>query len=94
MDLTEKDVEKLASLARLELTPEEKRRFAEQLSSILDYVKQLDDVDTNEVGLGTHVPPASSFRNDDIELWPNSQPIIRQFPERAGNLNKIRPVLE
>ncbi|MFA6553009.1 MAG: Asp-tRNA(Asn)/Glu-tRNA(Gln) amidotransferase subunit GatC [Patescibacteria group bacterium] len=94
MELTEKDVEKLATLARIELTPEEKKRFASQLSSILDYVKQLDEVDTKDVGLGTHVPLTSSFRQDSAEPWPDVQPIVTQFPDRAGNLNKIKPVLE
>lgn len=94
MDLSKKDVEKLAALARLELSEDEKQRFAEQLSSILDYVEQLDEVETKHVGLGTHVPPASVFRTDDEKAWPDTSSIIGQFPARAGNLNKVRPVLE
>ncbi|MFH1207277.1 MAG: Asp-tRNA(Asn)/Glu-tRNA(Gln) amidotransferase subunit GatC [Patescibacteria group bacterium] len=94
MDLTEKDVEKLASLARIELSPDEKKRFAGQLSSILDYMKQLNEVDTSQVKVGSHNLPASTLRTDEVEPWPDTKPIIDQWPERAGNLNKVRPVLE
>jgi aspartyl-tRNA(Asn)/glutamyl-tRNA(Gln) amidotransferase subunit C len=44
-DLTREDVLKLAWLARLQLTDEEVENFRKEISSVLGYVKQLDDVD-------------------------------------------------
>ncbi|MBI4653319.1 Asp-tRNA(Asn)/Glu-tRNA(Gln) amidotransferase subunit GatC [Candidatus Kuenenbacteria bacterium] len=49
MQLTIKEVEHVAKLAQLKLTDQEKEKFTKQLSSILDYVKQLDEVDTKNI---------------------------------------------
>lgn len=46
MKLTTDQVKKVAKLANLNLTSEEEEKYAEQLSSILVYVDQLNQVDT------------------------------------------------
>ena len=48
MSLTKQQVEHIASLARLELTDQEKEKFTKELSSILDYFEQLKEVDTEK----------------------------------------------
>ena len=45
MSLSAKDVEKIALLARLELTEDEKALYQEQLSAILDYAHRLNELD-------------------------------------------------
>lgn len=55
MSLTQKQIEDIAALARLELTPEEKENYREQLSAILAYFEQLQTVDTE------HISPFSQF---------------------------------
>jgi aspartyl-tRNA(Asn)/glutamyl-tRNA(Gln) amidotransferase subunit C len=94
MKLTDHDIDKLANLARIELVPEEKKRFADQLSFILDYMTHLNEVDTSQVEASANVPPSGDFRHDDVEAWPDNKPIVGQWPKRAGNLNKVKPVLE
>lgn len=47
--LTEKEIEHLAKLAKLELIQKEKEKLAHDLSSILDYVQKLNEVDTTKV---------------------------------------------
>ena len=47
MSLTLAEVEHIAELARLSLTEEEKARYREQLSAILDYVARLQTLDTD-----------------------------------------------
>lgn len=49
MSLTFEEVEHIATLARLELTEEQKRRYAEQLSHILNYIAKLQELDTSNV---------------------------------------------
>ena len=53
MVLTLEEVEHIADLARLELTDEEKARYQEQLSAILDYAARLQAVDTAEIAPDT-----------------------------------------
>lgn len=49
MPITEKDVTYVADLANLELTPEERARFAKDLSSILEYISLLNELNTDDV---------------------------------------------
>ena len=53
--LTIADVERIAALAHLELTDEEKQLFTRQLADILDYAEQLQAVDTTGVPATAHV---------------------------------------
>jgi aspartyl-tRNA(Asn)/glutamyl-tRNA(Gln) amidotransferase subunit C len=49
MPITESDIEKLAQLAHLEITPEERRAFTPQIAEIVTYVEQLNELDTSSV---------------------------------------------
>lgn len=49
MKITESDVENVAKLASLEVTGEEKKQLADQLSRILDFVGQLNHLDTTGI---------------------------------------------
>ena len=49
MKLTKEQVEKIAHLARLKLTPEEVERYTEQLTNILTYVDMVQELDTTGV---------------------------------------------
>ena len=53
--LTFADVERIAALAHLELTDEEKQLFTRQLADILNYAEQLQAVDTTGVPATAHV---------------------------------------
>lgn len=63
---TRADVERIALLARLALTDEEKTLFSRQLADILSYVEQLRDVDTTGVPATSHsLTPLGVFREDE-----------------------------
>src|SRR5215510_13978118 len=49
MDLTRKDVETIAHLARLQITEKELPQYVDSLSRILNFVEQLDRADTSKV---------------------------------------------
>jgi len=67
MLLTREEVEHVAALARLKLSDEEKERFAEQLTAILEYMSRLNDLDTSNIEPLTHVLPLSNvFRDDGV----------------------------
>ena len=62
MGISEKDVDKIARLAKLELSDEERERYASQLDSIVAYVEKLSEVDTTGVEPLAHV-------NDILNVW-------------------------
>jgi len=63
--ISQKEVEHVAQLARLELTEAEKTRFAEQLSHILTYVDQLQGVPTEGVPLTASVASEKPVLRED-----------------------------
>jgi aspartyl-tRNA(Asn)/glutamyl-tRNA(Gln) amidotransferase subunit C len=60
------DVERIARLARLQLTDEEKTLFAVQLAGILEYAEQVQRVDTRDIEPTSHVATAASMRDDIV----------------------------
>jgi aspartyl-tRNA(Asn)/glutamyl-tRNA(Gln) amidotransferase subunit C len=63
--LTIADVERIAALAQLELTAEEKALFTRQLADILAYAEQVQEVDTSGVPVTAHVLVERIERDDD-----------------------------
>ena len=63
--LTIADVERIAALAHLELTEQEKQLFTKQLADILSYAEQLQEVDTAGVPATAHVHAASRSERPD-----------------------------
>lgn len=61
-------VEHIAHLARLELTEEETTLFTKDLDSILEYVKQLNEADTDNVEPTSFMVPDHNPFRDDVEL--------------------------
>ena len=62
------DIEKIAILARLQLTEDEKNRLGRQFEQILAYIDQLDRLDTKDVEPTTHVLPLQNvFREDELK---------------------------
>jgi aspartyl-tRNA(Asn)/glutamyl-tRNA(Gln) amidotransferase subunit C len=63
--LLDKDIERLAVLARINLTSEEKEIFTQQLNSVLDSVEVLNELPTNEVEPLIYVLPLYNVMRDD-----------------------------
>ena len=64
--LTIADVERIAALAQLELTSEEKLLFTRQLADILAYAEQVQAIDTSGVPATAHVHAAQRTERDDV----------------------------
>ena len=60
------DVERVARLARLELSAEEKDLFARQLAGILAYAEQIQRVPTEGIEPTSHAGNAATLRDDDV----------------------------
>ncbi len=64
--LTIADVERVAALAQLELTDEEKHLFTKQLADILAYAEQVQAIDTSGVPATAHVNAAQRREREDV----------------------------
>lgn len=95
MTLTLQEVEHIADLARLALSDDEKDRFRQQLSAILDYAMRLQTLDT------AGIPPTSSvlpernvLRSDEPRLGLSQDELLRNAPEVEKGQFRVPPVLE
>ncbi len=95
MSLTLTEVEHIAELARLKLTDEEKSRYREQLSAILDYAARLQSVDTSEIPPTSSVLPARSvLRADQPRPSLAVEALLSNAPQIEENQFRVPPVLE
>jgi len=95
MSISEKDVEHVARLARLEVTADEKKKFTKQLSNILEYAAQLNELDTSKTQPTAHAVPMSNvFREDIVNAWPDKEGLLKQAPDRNGDFFVVPKILE
>ena len=65
MRIKKEEIEYIAMLARLFLSEEEKDLFGSQLSSILDYIEKLNELDTSDIKPTSHVLSLYNVVRDD-----------------------------
>jgi len=92
----EKDhIEHLADLARLGITEAEKKKYAEQISSILDYCKQLEEINTQDVEPLSHVHDLEDvLREDKVQQTFSQEKVLAEAPALEKNQIKVHKVLE
>lgn len=78
MQLTIKEVEHIAELAKLDLSDAEKDQYREQLSSILEYAAMLQNIDTADIPPTASVLPEQSILREDIIQEPLSPDSVLQ----------------
>jgi aspartyl-tRNA(Asn)/glutamyl-tRNA(Gln) amidotransferase subunit C len=87
-------VRKVALLARLELTAEEEEQFTGQLSSILDYFEQLNELDTTGVEPTTRAIELSNItRPDELKPFTEREAILQGAPDREDDFFKVPKIL-
>lgn len=95
MALTLEEVEHIAGLARLKLTDEEKTRYREQLSAILDYAARLQSLDTGGIPPTSSVLPGRTvLRADEPLPCLSREELLSNAPETTENQFRVPPVLE
>ena len=95
MDITQKEVEHVAKLARLELSEDEKGMFTRQLSAILTYMDQLKTLDTRGVEpTMTVLPTENVFRDDEVRPSLPQERALANAPEQADGFFRVPRILE
>jgi len=95
MSLSLDDVRKVARLARLELSEADLARMQSQLSAILDYVAQLNELDTEGVEPLAHpLPLANVFRPDEPAPSLSPDAALQNAPNRVDNYFGVPAVFD
>ena len=98
MPITEKDIEKIAQLAHLDIDDDERKMFAGQISDIVTYVEQLKGVDTSSVepalgGLTPEGERTDSSRTDELQPSLGQEVALAQAPDPAAGHFRVPKVL-
>ena len=95
MSLTPQDVEKIANLARLELTHAEKAQYLEQLSAILDYAEMLTELDLDGIAPTAHAIAQENVMREDVAVpGLTIDEVLFNAPKQAQNQFLIQSVLD
>lgn len=95
MAVSIEDVRRVAALARLELTPDEQERLTTELSSILDYMEKLNELDTEGVEPTAHVTPETSlFRVDESERFAAISELLAQAPDLRESYFRVPRIID
>lgn len=95
MRITRDDAAHIAKLSRLALSGEELDTFSSQLSTILDYVEQLNTLDTSGVEPTSHVLPLNNVMREDIPAasLPREE-ALRNAPDRTEKFYRVPKIIE
>tara|TARA_A100000164_G_scaffold98457_1_gene85737 strand:- start:1147 stop:1440 length:294 start_codon:yes stop_codon:yes gene_type:complete len=92
--ISSNEVKKVAQLSRLELNDNEIKRHAEQLEKILEYIKQLEKINTNNIPCTTRaIEVVNVLRKDKKENYENSEELLDLAPSREDDFFKVPKII-
>jgi len=95
LKLTAQEVEYVAHLARLEITPQEKEKVTAQLNDILLYIDKLNELDTKGVEPMSHaIGVTNAFRDDNVAKSIGTEKTLANAPDGRGEFFRVPKVIE
>ena len=95
MNVTKKEVEHVAKLARLGLTEEEKELFTKQLSDILALADSLKKVNTDNIEPTSHaIPMKNVLREDKAIPFKDVDAILANAPDEEDHMFRVPRIME
>ena len=92
--ISSEEVKKVAQLARLELNENEINQHAEQLEKILEYIKQLEKINTEDIPCTTRaIEVVNVLRKDEKKNYENSEEILDLAPSRENKFFKVPKII-
>ena len=88
------EVKKVAQLARLELNENEIQKHAEQLEKILEYIQELEKINTEKTPCTTRaLEVVNVFRKDENKEYQNPNEILDLAPSREDKFFKVPKII-
>lgn len=95
MKISKDIVKHIALLSRLELKDEEIEVYQQQLSSIIEYVEKLNEVDTKDVEPTSHVLSLNNiFREDSVKESISREEVLRNAPDPTDKFFRVPKIIE
>ena len=94
MAITLKDVEYVADLAKLELSQKEKVKFQKELDNIIKYIDQLNELNTENIPITSHVVPLQNvFRGDRVLPSLTQDKALANAPKKKDGFFRVPKVI-
>ncbi len=94
-NISDQVIEKIGKLARIKLEPEEKSSFASQISQVINWVSQLNEVDTSSIeALGNVNHSVLTPQEDIISDGNIEQEILKNAPKQFMDYFVVPKVIE
>jgi aspartyl-tRNA(Asn)/glutamyl-tRNA(Gln) amidotransferase subunit C len=95
MIITDDTINYVAALAKLELSSEEKEKAKKDLSSILEYMETMNELNTDAIEPMSHVFPIRNvFREDKVTNHPNRDVLLSNAPDSKDGCFKVPKTVE
>ena len=95
MKITENDIQTVASLSRLKIYPDESAKILSQLNDILNYIENLNSIDTTNIEPTTYALPMQNvFREDKVKPSLERELALSNAPLKEDGYFKVPRVLE
>ena len=92
--INKEEVKKVAQLARLELNENEINNHAEQLEKILEYIKQLELIDTENIPCTTRaIEVTNVFRKDEKKNYDDVEELLDLSPSKEDKFFKVPKIM-
>ena len=92
--ITKEEVKKVAHLARLELNENEINNHATQLEKILEYIKQLEKIDTDNIPCTTRaIEVINVFRKDEKKDYDSTEELLELGPSTEDEYFKVPKII-
>ena len=92
--ITREEVKKVASLARLELNEDQIKNHAQQLEKILEYIKHLEKIDTDDVPCTTRaIEVINVFRKDEKKKSSCTEELLELGPSKEDKYFKVPKIM-
>lgn len=93
--LSAEQINHIAKLSRLGIADEEKQQFAKELSAILGFVEQLNEVDVKNITPTSHASGVvNAMREDGVKQYDRQTDLVKAAPAKKENFLKVKAVFD
>lgn len=95
MNISKEEVKNIANLSRLNLTETELDKYSKDLSSIVEFINTLNEVDTEEVKPTDHILKIENvFRKDELKPSYDREELLKNAPTKEAGCISVPKVVE
>ena len=91
--ISEEEIRKIAKLSYLEIKNEEIGEIREKFSSILEYVKKLQELDVSSIEETANLSKSENIFREDIGEEKDSEELLKALPRKKGNYLEVKKIL-